>query len=317
MTIATGTTQLGVLLRAGQVLASAVPAHRSVPEALGLLGGLVAASGGTICDPAGAALAAYGEVHADGQHRIDVPLHAAGERHGVLAVWRDRPFELSEEQAAHVVADMVALALRAVRLGDGLTAEAVAGAEEERAAVAAMLHDDVLQAMVAVRYASDLAERGLPGALADLRATAADALVSARDTVWSLHPRTASGDLMTALCALTDRLGERGLSLRVAARGCVGQLPPVQAVLCYRLVQEAVKLAAGRLGASRVDAELVRRAGVLRVRITHNGVTVPGAPLEEAPLARWIRRIEGAGGRVGARGGADWLVAEIPPGGVA
>ena len=124
------------------------------------------------------------------------------------------------------VADILALVLTATSTGavDDLLADADLDCEQ----LADELHDGTAQALVAARYATDLAARTLRATLgdaistrarqqvADARAAVQEALVGVRQTIWWQRSRRDS-DLLVALLALVERQRAAGLAeLRIA-----------------------------------------------------------------------------------------------------
>lgn len=127
-------------------------------------------------------------------------------------------------------------------------------ADADRDALADRLHDGVLQALVAARYACDAVTRGADPVLA--RDAVQDALVALRREVWLLRPRGGQG-LPAALDALSAQLvaaGRPGLHLQLDP--CV-RLPAACAAAAYRLVQE---LAADRPLSVRLTVDGARAA---------------------------------------------------------
>ncbi|HEV2889738.1 MAG TPA: hypothetical protein VGX28_05125 [Frankiaceae bacterium] len=181
--------------------------------------------------------------------------------------------------------------------------DVVAEVEAERAAVSRLLHDDVAQALLAARYAADLA--GAPDVADAVRA----AIREVTDAMWRLRPRTGEGDLVQALGDLAARHGDKVLALRVEG---LPRLALAPATVAYRVVQAAV--AAGDATTVEVRAEV--RSGVLTVSVSDDGTSYDAAVhAPDSELARWLGRACSLGGtaRVGASltGGTTlWL--EIP-----
>ncbi|MFN2624704.1 MAG: histidine kinase, partial [Mycobacteriales bacterium] len=122
----------------------------------------------------------------------------------------------------------------------------IAAQESAQAAIADALHDDVLQALVAARYAVDLAgQRTTDGPPDSVLAEASTAIQHAvrrtRATAWQLRPR-AETPLVEALNALAARLREdSGVAVELNATA----LPPSPAVgtatVVYRVVQAVLR----------------------------------------------------------------------------
>ncbi len=206
----------------------------------------------------------------------------------VLTVTGGRPVSLPVLRAA---ASVLALAVTAPVAPVASAAPLLLDLEGEVEALADRLHDGPVQALVAARYAADLAAR--TGDLSLVREAVQEALVQLRRTMGQLRPRGADG-LVEALEALGARLAEAGgpvLSLHLDAEADVRD--PAQAVGAYRLVQAACRdLDADQrvvVGLAREDEPSGRGVLVL---------TVDGAALPDP--ARWRR--------TAAALGADLLV---------
>ena len=179
--------------------------------------------------------------------------------------------------------------------------DVVAEVEAERAAMSRLLHDDVAQALLAARYAADLA--GAPDVSDAVRA----AIREVSDAMWRLRPRTGDGDLVQALHDLASRHGDRVIALRAED---VPLLSLTAATVAYRVVQAAVAASS----ATTVDVRAEVRYGVLTVSVSDDGPPYDAAA-PDSELARWLGRACSLGGsaRVGqsATGGTTlWL--EIP-----
>jgi signal transduction histidine kinase len=168
--------------------------------------------------------------------------------------------------------------------------------EAERAALAAALHDGILQELLASRYLVDLALRAagtdaVTTPLAEARETLSHALRVARSTLSGLGVATVERyGLTAALEDLAGRHAAAGLAVTVraphepSARG-------VMAVTAYRVVQAA--LAAATRGP--VDL-LVTPAdpASLEIVVTAADLAVTGEG--SATLDRWGERVELLGG---------------------
>jgi signal transduction histidine kinase len=183
--------------------------------------------------------------------------------------------------------------------------EALAEVEAERAALAQVLHDDVLQTLVMARWAAD--RSGDTGVRDAVRA----AITEATAAVWMLRPRTADGALGRALHDLADRVSpDRVVVIR--ADGVPGQLDVAAATLAFRVVQAALAASSGRL----VDVRVELRSGVLEVSVCDDGPPYDDAvDAEDSELTRWLARAGTIGGTArvanGSRGGTTiWL--QIP-----
>lgn len=179
----------------------------------------------------------------------------------------------------------------------------MAEVEAERAAMSRLLHDDVAQALLAARYAADLA--GAPDVSDAVRA----AIREVTDAMWRLRPRTGDGDLGRALDDLASRHSDRVIAVRADG---VPPLSLTAATVAYRVVQAAV----GASTARTVEVRAEVRSGVLSVSVSDDGPPYDAAVHEPgSELARWLGRACSLGGsaRIGeslAGGTTLWL--EIP-----
>ncbi|MDQ1713678.1 MAG: hypothetical protein QOE45_3128 [Frankiaceae bacterium] len=190
---------------------------------------------------------------------------------------------------------------RPVRSG----AAALAEIEAERAALAGILHDDVLQTLITARWA---AERNGDALVGD---AVRQAIAEARAALWALTPRTEDGTLTDALRTLADRVAPDRV-LVVHADGVPGRMDVAAATLAYRVVQSAVAACSGRTVEVRVEL----RSGDLTVSIADDGPAYDAAV--DAPgsdLIRWLARAGTLDGtaRVGTSpGGGTTLWLQIP-----
>lgn len=251
--------------------------------------------------------------------RLEFPLYQGTRLLGWLsAAGLVPPYHL---EVLTAVADVLALTLTAPRpdLLDAL----VLDVDTDRDVLADELHDGVAQALVAARYAADLAARGLrarptadSAAVVELdqaRAAVQDALISLRRTIWWQRGRCGTS-LLSILLALADQqrsagaaelriailpaaaaahapAGRRGPSLPAGADVTWG-LRPAVTVTAYRCVQEVLRSHGGP-----VSLLLRRTEGLLTLELRS------GRGAELAGSARWARQVEALGGQFTATGG--------------
>jgi signal transduction histidine kinase len=151
--------------------------------------------------------------------------------------------------------------------------------EEERRTIARELHDEVGQALTAIRVELDLAERSIPVAagaapLAEAQKMTDSALQTVRNLTQLLHP-AALDDL--GLPAVIDA-ALRGLERRYNVRGALRQidlparLPREIELAAYRIVQEGLTNVAKHARASRCDVRLTQLDDRLLVEVEDDGV---------------------------------------------
>ena len=183
-------------------------------------------------------------------------------------------------------------------------AEALADVEAERAALSRMLHDAVLQSLLAARFAADLS--GDTGVAEVVR----EAIAEASAAMWRLKPRTLQGQLIRALDELAER--RTGVVLAVRADGLPERIDPAAATVAFRVVQAAVEACRG----TTMDVRVALRSGVLTVSVCDDGAAYDDAAYApDSELTRWLARAGSLGGTArlgdGPSGGTTlWL--EIP-----
>jgi PAS domain S-box-containing protein len=150
--------------------------------------------------------------------------------------------------------------------------------EDERERIAADLHDDTIQVMVATLYSLDRAQRDA-GALPEdtaariraARETLEDAIGRARGLAFELRPPLLEaqglGAAVRALAA--HRASEAGFSCRVTATA--KRFPAATEVLAYRCVAEALANAAKHARADSVTVRVAYRRGRLTIDVRDDG----------------------------------------------
>jgi len=189
---------------------------------------------------------------------------------------------LTSVYAGRLEARLRAQLVRDARISSELqqTAAKVLNAqEEERRTIARELHDEVGQALTAIRVELDLAERmirtdgGTPP-LAEAQSITDGALKTVRNLTHLLHP-AALDDL--GLPAVIDA-ALRGLERRYNIRGTLRQvdlparLPREIELAAYRIVQEGPTNVAKHARASRCDVRLTQLDDRLLVEVEDDGV---------------------------------------------
>lgn len=162
-----------------------------------------------------------------------------------------------------------------------LSARLVDVQEQERSNLARELHDEVGQALTAVKMDIGIALRAdieprAQAALEDARELAENTLRSVRDLSQLLHPSTLDDfglptTLATYLRSFSHRTGIRGQ----IAETIDDRLPPRIEVCAYRIVQEALTNVARHSAATACTVSLNGGDGLLRIVVEDNGVGLP------------------------------------------
>jgi PAS domain S-box-containing protein len=154
----------------------------------------------------------------------------------------------------------------------------VTSQEEERRQVAGDIHDDAIQAMVAVTLqlqvlAARLRDPGTYEMLERLKATATESVGRLRQLVFELRPPLLDEvGLAAAIGQYARRAGElAGFSVQIGDEAA-GELPAELRVVAYRIVQEALANVRVHAGAGRVAIRLEEVEGGVLVRVSDDGV---------------------------------------------
>lgn len=161
-----------------------------------------------------------------------------------------------------------------------LSARLVQAREEEQQRIARELHDDVGQALSAVKVQLAVAERrvermsGARELLADAQASADSALRSVRDLSHLLHPSALDDlGLVAALESLvSDFCRRHHVAIEFAHEGPDRRQHPETERAVYRIVQEALTNIARHAQATAGRVGIVTNADSLMVTIEDNGV---------------------------------------------
>ncbi len=196
--------------------------------------------------------------------------------------------------------------------------------EQERAAIAREIHDDVGGALTAVKF--DLAwiarHAGSPE-IAERVQQALESVAHAHEAsqriMHNLRPAILEQGLVAALQWMTDRFGKR-TGLRVAFRTSHDtlQLAPGVPLVAYRFAQEALTNVSKHAQATQVSVDLSQAGGVLSIEVTDNGRGLQAEDLAKARsfgLRGLHERAETVGGWVdisSSPGAGTSLILSVP-----
>jgi signal transduction histidine kinase len=150
--------------------------------------------------------------------------------------------------------------------------------EAERARLARELHDELGQALTAVKINLQTIDRGpvngeLRARLSESVEIIEQALRQVRQLSLDLRPALLDAcGLETAIRCLLEKLADRtGLSVRFSAKHLVERLPVDVETTCFRIVQEALTNVVRHARATEVSVRLRRFGNCLTFRIADNG----------------------------------------------
>ena len=187
--------------------------------------------------------------------------------------------------------------------------------EQERAAIAREIHDDVGGSLTALKF--DLAwiarHTDSPEVLARTNSaleTVTLAIDSSKRIMHNLRPAILEQGLVAALQWLATRF-ERRTGIECAARlpANAAELPPGVPLVAYRTAQEALTNVSKHAQASRVEIDLALAGGVLSLEISDNGRGLSSDDLIKArsfgirglheragTVGGWVELTSGSGG---------------------
>ncbi len=163
---------------------------------------------------------------------------------------------------------------------ESLSAKLVTAQEEERRLIARELHDEVGQALTAVKVELAHAQkaidesRGPTQMLVHARSITDGALNQVRDLSYLLHPAALDElGLVAALQTHVDRFSNRqGIEVRLIHSGLGTRLGPEIETAAYRIVQEGLTNVAKHSHATKCQIHLTHAGETLKITIEDDGV---------------------------------------------
>lgn len=161
-----------------------------------------------------------------------------------------------------------------------LSARLVTVQEHERRHIARELHDEIGQALTAIKVELAVAERAIEGTpatatvLQAARTITDGALHQVRDLSYLLHPAALDEfGLVSAVEQHIKSFGKRhGISTELSHASMDARLAPETEAAAYRIIQEALTNVAKHAKATQCRVFLARQPDVLRIVIEDNGV---------------------------------------------
>jgi signal transduction histidine kinase len=190
----------------------------------------------------------------------------------------------------HLQAELAAMAQAVQAAQDslhGYIGALTAGVENERSALARELHDDTLQALIALNQRVQLASLQTPDptqrqSLRELQASVTTTITNLRRAIGGLRPIYLEDlGLAAALGMLCRQVSQSaGFPVDFAHTGAETRLPPAAELALYRIAQEALSNASRHARPTRASLTLAFQSGgaVLSLHDDGQGFTVPGDP---------------------------------------
>ncbi|MGC4060046.1 MAG: response regulator [Aquabacterium sp.] len=160
--------------------------------------------------------------------------------------------------------------------------------EQERAAIAREIHDDVGGALTAVKF--DLAWIARHATSPDIAERVQQALESvghaheaSQRIMHNLRPAILEQGLVAALQWMTDRFGKRtGLNATFRTSHETLELAPGVPLVAYRFAQETLTNVSKHAHASKVSVDVTQAGGVMSIEVTDNGKGLNAEDLAKA-----------------------------------
>jgi PAS domain S-box-containing protein len=221
----------------------------------------------------------------------------SGEPFALATVQRDITDRLAAETALRDLADQ----------RQALLTRLVAAQDEERARIAADVHDDPVQVLAAVDLRLGLLERRLseqaPGmldVLAPVRGSVSAATDRLRALLFDLEPPDLREGLTGAMRRAAVEIFEGSRTSWTVDGDQEPDIPDATRAIAYRIAKEALMNARRHADARNVAVTITGRAGGLEVSVTDDGIGLGDGTVESSPGHRGIftmqDRAEVAGG---------------------
>jgi signal transduction histidine kinase len=168
-----------------------------------------------------------------------------------------------------------------------LSAKLVTAQEQERRHIARELHDEIGQALTAIKVELAFAQRSIEGTqgpttvLQAARSITDGALHQVRDLSYLLHP--AALDEFGLVSAVEEHIKtfsiRHGIAVELSHSSMEGRLAPETEAAAYRIIQESLNNVAKHASATEAKVYVARQPDALRIVVEDNGIGFdPSAP---------------------------------------
>ena len=217
--------------------------------------------------------------------QIIVPLKSKGEVQGVLALSTrsSRQFPPEEQELIIAIGNQIGVAIENARLYENMhfyARQITRAQEDERKRIARELHDDTIQALVALSRRLDALStfsEQLPQPtmrhFKQLRELTTSALRNVRRFIKDMRPPALDHlGLVPAVEGLTSDLAEKeGIEIRLTVEGEKRRLTPEEELVLFRIAQESLNNARRHSQASQVVIKMEFYPDGVRMTIHDNG----------------------------------------------
>ncbi|WP_107775088.1 sensor histidine kinase [Nocardioides sediminis] len=252
-----------------------------------------------------------------------MPLRRRGQTIAALTLWSRTAdaFDAEMRSLLDTLAENVSFALDSLATRDqyqrvaaqraDLLRRLVVAQEDERARIAADVHDDSVQTMAAVDLRLGLLMKRvketapeLEPAVAQIQEMVSAATVGLRDLLFDLEPVASGVDLVELLRDALDRTFERGSTrwrLTVPPEEGEVHLPEEVSVQAFRIVQEALLNVRRHAHAEHVEVVVRPDPDGVEIQVADDGVGLDDTVLEPRPGHRGVRTMQDRAEVVGGR----------------
>lgn len=167
-----------------------------------------------------------------------------------------------------------------MRLERKYLSQIIEAQENERKRISRELHDEIGQALTAIKFNLDIMDKDLPSTflivrerLKEAKSLSNQTLTAMRQLSMDLRPTMLDdvGLIPTLRWYIQNFSNRLNIRSNFQAVGFEEKLPPQMETAFYRIIQEALNNIAKHAGASRVDISLQWRDSIISVSITDNG----------------------------------------------
>jgi two-component system sensor histidine kinase UhpB len=167
-----------------------------------------------------------------------------------------------------------------VRLERKYLSQIIEGQENERRRISRELHDEIGQALYAIKFNLEMIDKDLPqttpllrGRLGEAKSLSSQTLTAMRQLALDLRPTMLDdlGLIPTLRWYVQNFSNRLNISSNFEAMGFEEKLPPQIETAFYRIVQEALNNIAKHAEADRVEISVVRRDSKILASIQDNG----------------------------------------------
>ncbi|MET9893489.1 histidine kinase [Streptomyces sp. NPDC006465] len=314
---------LRALIQLGDQMAD-VGEHALLPAALEAVKSAVRAPAAGVTSPEGRALVAP-DTPLGSSHRVELRL--AGRSLGALTVAErtpGEPYDRDDKRLLAALAQQLAVIVRALELGEAVTAErdrVVEATRAERDRLRTDLHDGLGPSLAGIGLGLQAAVDGLatddPAAVTALleriREEAHGAIAEIRRIIEGLRP------LVLDRFGLAEATRRHARSLTPALKvdvriDTLPPLPPAVESAAYRILTEALTNAARHARAHHVDVTLTTAGRHLRITVADDGIGTPTGYPAGVGVASMQRRAHALGGGFTLTGtdGGTTVTATLP-----